>query len=68
MSFLFYGTLLSYAALVILVGWSAFRTSNSGWRSGLLLAFMMASIPFWVGGMFWVYCFLAGQEMGIGGR
>ncbi len=68
MSFLFYGALLSYAALVILVGWSAFRTSNSGWRSGLLLAFMMASIPLWVVGMFWVYCYLTGQEMGIGER
>ena len=60
--------LLAYAAFVILIAWSAFRTSNPGWRSGLLLALLMATIPLWVFGMFWFFCLVTGQEMGVGGR
>ena len=67
LTYFFYATLLAYAAFVVLIGWSAFRTSNAGWRSGVLLTLLLASIPLWVMGMCWVYCFLSGQKMGFSG-
>lgn len=60
--------LVAYAAFVILIAWSAFRTNKPGWRSGLLFALLLATIPIWVGGMFWIFCLLTGQKMGIEGR
>ena len=67
MNYMFYLVLACYAVFVILVGWSACRTTNAGWRSGLLLTLMMATMPLWVVAMMWIYFFLTGQGSGFGG-
>jgi hypothetical protein len=47
--------ILFYIALVALILWGALRNRGEGWLSGLILAILMATIPLWVMGGYYLY-------------
>lgn len=40
--------IMAYAALVVAIAWSSLRHRPTGWIWGLLLAIILATLPWWV--------------------
>jgi hypothetical protein len=50
-----------YIAFCLLVLWGALRQKSQGRRSGLLFAFLVLTIPLWVGAMYGLFLLLSGN-------
>ena len=51
--------LVFYMCFVGAIAWSAIRHRREGWKSGLVLAILLASLPLWVIGLNLLFQWLA---------